>query len=166
MFEPLAEERRILLITDAPAPVAVRGDAARLWQLVTNLVDNALRFTESGGSVTIAVQKVGDRAILRVTDTGAGIPAAHLPHVFERFYQADSARTLGGGGLGLSICRWIVNAHGGSIEAVSLEGKGSTFTVILPLTAAIPARDADATERASLEDSKDSRDRGVRMRPP
>jgi signal transduction histidine kinase len=133
MFEPLAEEREIRLIAEAPGPVTVAGDPSRLRQLVTNLVDNAVRFTEPGGTVMLEVVGVADRAILSVTDNGIGIPAEHLPHVFERFYQAAAARNSGGCGLGLSICRWIVQAHGGTIQVKSGEGKGAEFAVTLPL---------------------------------
>jgi heavy metal sensor kinase len=136
MFDPLAEERGIRLVAEVSGPVTVAGDPSRLRQLVTNLVENAVRFTEPGGSVTLRVVGVADRAMLRVKDTGIGIPAEHLPHIFERFYQADVARSSGGCGLGLSICRWIVKAHGGAIEADSGQGKGAAFTVILPLATA------------------------------
>jgi heavy metal sensor kinase len=149
MFEPLAEERGIQLVTDAPTPVAVTGDSARLRQLVTNLLDNAIRFTGPGGSVTLRVEETGGRALLRVEDTGEGIPAEHLPHVFERFYQANAARTSGGCGLGLSISRWIVEAHGGSIEAGSGAGKGALFTVALPARFAVSA--AQPTSRVISE---------------
>ncbi len=113
--------------------MTVWGDPSRLRQLVTNLLDNAVRFTDPGGSVTLRVDRNADRAMLRVKDTGIGIPAAHLPHIFERFYQADAARSSGACGLGLSICRWIVKAHRGTIEADSAERKGTEFTVVLPL---------------------------------
>ncbi|MGP0062204.1 MAG: ATP-binding protein [Isosphaeraceae bacterium] len=133
MFEPLAEEKGVRLIADCHEPTRIVGDPPRLRQLVTNLLDNAIRFTEPGGSVALAVDRAGDRAILRVTDTGIGISAIHLPHVCERFYQVDSARGSGGCGLGLSICRWIVEAHGGSLEAESREGRGSVFTASVPM---------------------------------
>jgi signal transduction histidine kinase len=138
MFDPLAEDKGIRLITDSPMPVTIGGDSSRLRQLVTNLLENAIRFTEPGGSVTLRVNAVEDRAMLRVTDTGIGIPAEHLPHIFERFYQADVARTSGGG-LGLSICRWIVKAQGGTIAVDSGEAKGTEFTVTLPQVQAIKA---------------------------
>ncbi|MFI5456094.1 MAG: ATP-binding protein [Isosphaerales bacterium] len=146
VFEPLAEERGIRLVTNSSGPVAITADPSRLRQLVTNLLDNAIRFTESGG--LIALEVVGDvnRAMLRVKDTGAGIPAVHLPHVFERFYQADAARTSGGYGLGLSICQWIVKAHGGSIVVESVEGTGAAFTVVLPMTPAVSSRSKTAWE--------------------
>jgi heavy metal sensor kinase len=138
MFEPLAEERGIHLALDCSSPVPARGDHARLRQLVTNLLDNALRFTGPGGSVTVTVRQDGKSAILCVTDSGQGIPPEHLPHIFDRFYQADAARASGGSGLGLSICRWIVEAHAGSIEAESEPGKGARFSVKLPLAHAEP----------------------------
>jgi heavy metal sensor kinase len=140
MFEPLAEERGIRLAADVVKPATIAGDPSRIRQLVTNLVDNAIRFTEPGGSVAVGVDGVASRAILRVTDTGTGIPAEHLPHIFERFYQADAARASGGCGLGLSICRWIARAHGGTIEARSAPGRGTEFTVILPSMPTIPSR--------------------------
>jgi signal transduction histidine kinase len=120
--------------------VIVAGDPSRLQQLVTNLLDNAIRFTGPGGAVTLRVEATADRAIIRVTDTGVGIPAEHLPHIFERFYQVDTARTSGGCGLGLSICRWIVEAHGGTIEADSGADKGTVVTVTLPRIPASPSR--------------------------
>lgn len=138
VFEPLAEERGIRLSARAPIPTAVAGDPARLRQLVTNLLENAIRFTNPGGSVTVAIERVGDRVRLRVADTGIGIPADHLPFIFDRFYQADPARSSSGCGLGLSICRWIVDAHGGSIETASRLGQGTEFTVTLPLSPAQP----------------------------
>jgi heavy metal sensor kinase len=136
MFDPLAEEREIRLVVEKAGPVTVAGDPSRLRQLATNLVENAIRFTQAGGTVTIQVDGVAGRAMIRVTDTGIGIAAEHLPHIFERFFQADAARSSGGCGLGLSICWWIVKAHGGAIEANSEEGKGAEFTVILPLATA------------------------------
>jgi heavy metal sensor kinase len=142
MYDPLADERGIQLTIDSSQPVTIAGDPSRLRQLVTNLLDNAIRFTNPGGSVTIHVESIDGRAILRIKDTGIGIPAEHLPHIFERFYQADAARASGGGGLGMSICSWIVKAHGGTIEADSEEASGTEFTVSLPLAPSI-ASDPD-----------------------
>ncbi len=132
MFDPLAEESGVRLSAESAGPVAIAGDPSRIRQLVTNLVDNAIRFTRPGGSVTVRVEGFGHGANLRVTDTGIGIAAEHLPHIFERFHQVDAARSSGGCGLGLSICRWIVKAHGGTIEARSTPGEGTAFTVVLP----------------------------------
>jgi heavy metal sensor kinase len=132
MYQPLAEEKGVSLVWDHPSPVPARGDPPRLRHLLTNLVDNAIKFTDPGGTVTIRLERRGQEARIDVTDTGVGIPAEHLAHVFERFYQSDPARSLGGTGLGLSICRWIAQAHGGSIHATSESDQGSTFTVVLP----------------------------------
>jgi heavy metal sensor kinase len=133
MYEPLAEERGIQLTAHPPSPATVLGDSSRLRQLVTNLVDNAIKFTGTGGSVTLRVERDEARARLVVADSGEGIPQDHLPHVFERFYQASPARSSGGSGLGLSICRWIVEAHGGDVSVESHPGNGTTFIVSLPL---------------------------------
>ena len=151
MFAPLAEEKGVQLVTDICVPVTVAGDRSRLGQLVTNLLDNAIRFTDSGGTVTLQVDGVADRAILRVSDTGFGIPAVHLPHIFERFYQEDAARSAGGFGLGLSICRWIVKAHGGTIEARNGEVKGAEFRVVLPLRSVATSQPETASTIASGE---------------
>ncbi len=132
MFEAVAEERGVRLVAELAGPATIPGDASRIRQLVTNLVDNAIRFTEPGGSVTLRVNAVANSATLLVTDTGIGIPAGDLPHIFERFYQVDTARASGGCGLGLSICRWIVEAHGGTIDVRNTPGKGTVFTVALP----------------------------------
>jgi heavy metal sensor kinase len=133
LFDPVAEEKGVDLVTEITEPITVTGDPSRLRQLMTNLLDNALRFTDGGGSAVVGIGRGERTATIRVRDTGPGISAEHLPHVFDRFYQADSSRASGGCGLGLSICRWIVQVHGGSIEATSTEGKGAEFTVELPV---------------------------------
>lgn len=114
----------------------VDGDRDRLKQVLLNLGSNAVKFTPSGGEVALALQQVPEGAKITVSDTGQGIPAEDLPHIFERFYRGERSRTRSQGagfGLGLSIAHWIVTAHGGSISAESEEGKGSTFTIVLPL---------------------------------
>jgi two-component system, OmpR family, sensor kinase len=115
--------------------VCVRGDADRLGQLVLNLVDNSLKYTPNGGKVVISLENNNNWARITVSDTGIGIPPEHLPHIFERFYRVDKARNRvqGGSGLGLSIARWIAQAHGGNISVNSKPGKGTTFTVSLPI---------------------------------
>ena len=115
--------------------VQVLGDADRLKQLLLNLVDNSLKYTPPGGAVTLSLYREGPWACLAVVDTGAGISAEELPHVFERFYRGKEAGRRGGMGLGLSIARWIAEEHGGQITVESQEGKGSTFTAWLPLPA-------------------------------
>ncbi|MBI2941169.1 MAG: HAMP domain-containing histidine kinase [Chloroflexi bacterium] len=110
----------------------VIGDADTLRQLAVILVDNAVKYTPAGGSVTVSLVADEGTAVLEVADTGIGISAEDLPHVFERFYRADRARSAGGTGLGLAIARWIVTEHNGRIDVVSEAGKGTTFIVRLP----------------------------------
>jgi len=115
--------------------VSVMGDTDRLKQLLLNLVDNACKYTPKGGRVILGLRRAEGWAVLTVTDTGIGIPAQDLPHIFERFYRVDKARSraAGGAGLGLSIVQWIVQAHGGKIGVQSEPNNGTTFTIHLPL---------------------------------
>jgi len=131
----LAEDKNISLGSQAGRPVEVEGDPARLKQVVVNLLDNAIKYTPEGGSVEVTVEAGGDRAVLEVSDNGVGIPGDALPHIFERFYRADKARSrqMGGTGLGLAIVKSICAAHGGRVRVESEEGKGSRFRVELPL---------------------------------
>jgi two-component system, OmpR family, sensor kinase len=135
---PLAGGVRLALGTFQP--VEIDGDSDRIKQLLINLIDNALRYTPAGGHVTIDLIHRDREAIVRVQDTGPGIPEEDLPHIFERFYRVDSARARqsGGTGLGLAISREIVEAHGGRIEAASSPGAGSLFTVVLPSPSQLP----------------------------
>ena len=114
---------------------AVMGDTDRLKQLLLNLVDNARKYTPKGGQVTLGLRCEPGWAVLTVADSGIGIPTQDLPHIFERFYRVDKARSraAGGAGLGLSIVQWIAQAHGGKIGVQSEPGHGTTFTVRLPL---------------------------------
>ncbi|HJS20028.1 MAG TPA: HAMP domain-containing sensor histidine kinase [Anaerolineales bacterium] len=116
--------------------VYVNGDRDRLKQVFINLVANAIQYTPQGGEVFISLEQIKHQARVIVRDTGPGIPAEDLPHIFERFYRAEKSRTRGkstGFGLGLSIANWIVEKHGGRIEVVSQDGKGTTFVIWLPL---------------------------------
>ncbi len=141
-LRPVASERGVALAGAAPGERAgatavedgftVDGDRARLRELLENLVDNALKYTGAGGRVDVRLGRARGAIALEVADTGAGIAPEHLPHIFERFYRADPARGRGGAGLGLSIVRAIVDAHGGSVDVGSEVGKGTTFTVHLP----------------------------------
>lgn len=134
-LEPQAAEKGASLNFAALRPVQLEADPDRLAQVVVNLVDNALRHTPAGGAVDVEVDAEGGDAILRVRDTGAGIPYKDLPHIFERFYVVDRsrARKSSGAGLGLSIVKQIVDGHGGRVTAESLLGSGATFTVRLPM---------------------------------
>jgi heavy metal sensor kinase len=132
----LADEKNISVTIDAKQPASVMGDAARLRQIIVNLLDNAIKYTMPGGSVSIATKMAGSSVSLIVRDNGVGIPPDALPHIFERFYRADKVRsrtTIQGAGLGLSIVQAICHAHGGSIDASSQEGISTTLTVTLPL---------------------------------
>jgi signal transduction histidine kinase len=131
----LAEEKHISLRFESGAAIYVTGDSMRLKQIVVNLVDNAIKYTPDGGDVSVFVTAEQKKAILKVTDTGIGIPAASLPLVFNRFYRADQARSResGGTGLGLSIVRAICDVHGGEAFVESIDGRGTTFRIELPL---------------------------------
>jgi heavy metal sensor kinase len=130
----LAEEKRQSFAVDASGPVAAWVDRSVIRQALINLVDNAVKYTPPGGSVRISVRNGGPGPTVEVTDTGSGIPPEHHDRVFDRFYRIDKARSrdLGGAGLGLSIARWAVEAHGGRIDLNSVEGRGSTFRITLP----------------------------------
>jgi PAS domain S-box-containing protein len=132
---PGAEAKGLTLTADIDATLRVHADAVRLQQVIWNLLSNAVKFTAPGGQVTIAAHLVNGSAAITVQDTGMGISPGFLPHVFERFRQADSSstRTHGGLGLGLAIVRHIVELHGGSVAVASEgEGRGAAFTVTLP----------------------------------
>jgi two-component system phosphate regulon sensor histidine kinase PhoR len=128
-----ARQRGVTIDLELPADLpALRVDAARIGQVLLNLLQNALAFTPRGGRITLgAIPQAGELAIW-VRDTGAGIAPEHLPHIFERFYKADQARSGGGSGLGLAIAKHLVERHGGQIEAASQPGRGTTITFRLP----------------------------------
>jgi len=130
----VAESAGVRLAVATPGPAQVYADPDRLRQVLGNLVTNALRATSAGGSVTLSSTVDGTAVVIRVADTGTGIAPAALPHVFDRFWRADSARgrRTGGSGLGLSIARQIVTDHGGTITVASKLGVGTTFTITLP----------------------------------
>jgi len=130
-LEPLAEQKGVVLSLTTPSKLTIRGDADSLVRLFVNLIDNAIKYTEQG-LVTVSATAEGDWVRVEVSDTGAGIAAEHLPHIFDRFYRADAARTSRGSGLGLAIAHDIARAHGGDITVASQPGQGTTFTVKLP----------------------------------
>ena len=129
----LGDDRRIA-ITCRTSPAPMQGDSSRLKQVLVNLLDNAIKYTPPGGSIEVVVQREGGEVVLIVSDTGIGIPAAALPHVFKRFYRADPAhsRETEGAGLGLAIARSICLAHGGSIEAMSPDSGGTRIEARFP----------------------------------
>ena len=132
---PLARENGVELECTLKETLEVNGDALKLQQVLYNIIDNAIKYTPRGGEVHCTLTRSGRRAVIRVTDTGVGIPAEDLPHIFDRFYRVDKARSreTGGTGLGLSIVKQFVLLHGGTIDAKSAPGKGSTFIIELPL---------------------------------
>ncbi len=131
----LAEDKGQTISCETPAPVWVEGDRARLKQVIVNLLDNAIKYTPTGGAVKLSVTAVGAEAVCDVVDNGIGIPVAAIPHVFDRFFRVDAARSrdLGGAGIGLSIVKVICAAHDGQVEVESEAGRGSRFRVRLPL---------------------------------
>lgn len=139
-----AGDRNLSIVHEEPAPnlpVVVLGDADRLRQALVNLVENAIRYTPPTGRIDLSLRIIGGQAEIAVSDSGQGIAPEDLPHIFDRFYRADKARTRadGGAGLGLSIVQWVVEAHWGEIAVESRLGEGSTFRIRLPLAERAPA---------------------------
>jgi signal transduction histidine kinase len=137
----LAEAGNVAVTASKPeAPVLLAVDRHRIRELLLNLVTNAVKYTPAGGTVSIELEDEGHAAIMRVRDTGIGVAPGDLPHIFERFWRADPARSRTGDrpgvGLGLAITKWIAEAHGGSITVQSRPGRGTVFTVTLPRSAA------------------------------
>jgi heavy metal sensor kinase len=135
--ELFAEHQGLQVEVHVPeVPVVVDVDPTRWRQLILNLLENAVKYTPPGGTVWLRLEASPAIVRLAVSDTGIGIAAGDLPHLFDRFWRADTARTRmgerAGTGLGLAICKWIVEAHGGSIDATSRPGRGTTLTVVLP----------------------------------
>lgn len=134
-FEQQASNKGVTLELAALRPVRVEADPDRLSQVFVNLIDNALRHTAEGGRIRVEIDARDSDAVLRVRDTGDGIPYRDLPHIFERFYVVDRSRNrgTGGAGLGLAIVKGIVDAHSGAISAESMLGRGTAFTIRLPI---------------------------------
>lgn len=134
LYAAVAEDAGIAFSVDAPdAPIVFSGHKGKLQQLIANLVENALKFTPRGGSITVKLQQKGANAALSVADTGCGIAASDIPLVFRRFWRADASRHLPGNGLGLALVKAIATSYGGTVSCASDLGRGSTFTVRLPL---------------------------------
>jgi len=133
LYRDVAEAKSVTLTATAPPGIVVTADRTRLEQVAANLIDNAVKYTPAGGRVDVDVLREADAALLRVRDTGPGIPADELPRIFDRLFRGDTSRTERGLGLGLSLVKAIVEAHRGSVEVSSEPGQGSIFTVRLPL---------------------------------
>ncbi len=136
-LKPIAREKDIMITYTVNNELEIWCDAVKVMQAVMNLVDNAIKYTDPGGSVWVTLQKSGANAAIVIKDNGCGIPEADLPHLFDRFYRVDKARAreTGGSGLGLYIARTIALLHGGSIDVQSEEGAGTVFTLYLPIKA-------------------------------
>ncbi len=134
-FQPVAEQRGVTIQPDLDGGVTVQADPSRLRQLFLILLDNAVRYSPDGGAVTVGVARHNGRVAVTVVDRGIGISSKDLPHIFERFYRADKARSResGGTGLGLAIAKWIAEVHKGDIEVRSAPGTGTTVTVTFPV---------------------------------
>jgi two-component system, OmpR family, heavy metal sensor histidine kinase CusS len=133
-FEPAAAEAGVDLKVEADLPIHLQADRTLLQRALSNLIANALTYTPKGGKVTLRTRARDDAIEVSVADTGAGIPEQHLPHIFDRFYRADAARSNGAGhvGLGLAIVASIARLHGGTVHAASHPGRGTTITLDLP----------------------------------
>lgn len=135
LYHDVADAKGVSLEAGALSAVQVLADPVRIQQVVANLIDNAVKYTPEGGRVTVDVDTAGDLAVLRVRDTGQGIEASELPRIWDRLFRGDRSRHERGLGLGLSLVRAIVVAHGGTVDVTSSLGHGSTFTVTLPVSA-------------------------------
>jgi signal transduction histidine kinase len=131
---PKAESAGLSIVEKYQEGIEVRGDVDLLEQAFANLIDNAIKYTPSGGSVEVRSIEEDDFVKVTVCDTGLGIPEEDIPHIFDRFYRVskERSRKLGGTGLGLAITMWIVTAHGGTLSVKSEVGRGSEFTVVFP----------------------------------
>ncbi len=132
LFLPTAEDKGLTLRCDVAEGCRLKADTRMIQRLISNLLDNAIKYTPSGGSVTVSLGEQRENLVIAVKDTGIGIYPEDLPRIFERFYRCDRSRSLEGIGLGLSLARAIARAHGGDIIVTSLPNQGSTFQVVLP----------------------------------
>ena len=134
-LKPLAGKRKQEIVTKIADGCEMFADPGKLAQVCYNIIENAIKYTPDGGKITVSLQKVGRDAVLEISDTGVGIPEEDVPHVFDRFYRVDKARSrdTGGTGLGLSIVQQIIRLHAGSVTVQSEQGKGTTFIVQLPV---------------------------------
>ncbi|MFZ2632650.1 MAG: HAMP domain-containing sensor histidine kinase [Desulfosalsimonadaceae bacterium] len=133
LFQPVADEKDISLLTRLPDELVIRSDKGRLQRMATNLLENAIKYTDAGGKVTISAYKDNGQVHIGFADTGIGISETDLPKIFDRFYRCDNSRTQPGTGLGLCLVKAIANALGGEIRVTSKLSEGSTFSVSLPL---------------------------------
>ena len=134
----LAESKRLEFAVTAEGATSVVVDRHRIVQMLSNLTANAIKFSPPGGRVEVRARADAERVVFTVSDTGIGIAADDIPHIFDRYWQGRHSQNLGAG-LGLSICRGIVESHGGQIAVESTVGRGTTFTIVLPVSPSAPA---------------------------
>ena len=139
IYSFIAEEKRITIRKDVPGPCVAWGDANRLRQVFANLLDNAIKYTAEGGHVVVRVAVEPDRAMVRIRDDGMGIPPEEQDRIWARLYRGDKSRSQRGLGLGLSLVKAVVEAHGGQVSVESQPGEGSEFTVLLPAPPPAPS---------------------------
>jgi signal transduction histidine kinase len=132
LYRYVAEEKRIAIETSYPAELSLTGDRKRLQQALANLVDNAIKYTPAGGRVTVEAMEVSGQSVIKVKDSGPGIPPEEIDRIWDRLYRGDQSRSQRGLGLGLSLVKAIIAAHHGRVEVASQPSAGSIFTVYLP----------------------------------
>jgi signal transduction histidine kinase len=146
LYQIIAEERKITLSAVVPEKLRLQADRVRIQQALANLLDNGIKYNVPGGSVTVTAEQCDQQLLLRVSDTGLGIPPDDLPRIWDRLFRGDKSRTEKGLGLGLSLVKAVVQAHHGSVEVTSKPEKGSVFTVVLPVGSVIEASHSEKKE--------------------
>ena len=132
LYQLVAEEKEIEIKSNIPGSITIMMDFSRISQVMANILDNAIKFTPSGGAINIEALQVNNEIKIKIKDTGIGIDKEELPKVWDRLYRGDKSRTNKGLGLGLSIVKGIIKAHNGRVEIMSEPGQGSTFIITLP----------------------------------
>ena len=158
LHEDEADDRGVALAANVDPSLSLSADRTRLRQVLANLIENAVKYTNPGGRVTIDTAATDDQVVVTVRDTGIGIAAADLPYVWDRLYRADTSRSARGLGLGLSLVKAIVEAHGGRVTASATPGQGSAFSISLPVE---PAPQAPGRTGQGETTNADARDIGV-----
>jgi signal transduction histidine kinase len=155
LLDPLAKKRDVTIYTEFDEGCVINATRDDIYQIIFNLAENAIKYNSFGGNVFLRLHRAGDEAVLTVDDTGIGIPEEDIPHIFDRFYRVDKARSRasGGSGLGLSIVHGAVQAHGGSISVERRETVGTRFTVRFPALDA-PEEQAEQTAEAETGEAR------------